>query len=67
MDVIGVGGVEAEAELLAAITTFFGRVGITPADVGLRVSSRKVLGAVLDLYGVPPERFAEVRGAGCRV
>jgi hypothetical protein len=54
-------GVEAEAELLSALTTFFSRVGLTPADVGLKVSSRKVLGAVLERYGVPPENFAQVR------
>lgn len=41
-DIVGVPGVEAEAELLAAITTFFTRVGLGPADVGLKVSSRKV-------------------------
>lgn len=30
-------GVEAEAELLAAITTFFARVGLGPGDVGIKV------------------------------
>ncbi len=42
MDIVGVPGVEAEAELLAAITLFFERVGMTSADVGIKVSSRKV-------------------------
>lgn len=60
MDIVGVPGVEAEAELLSALTTFFSRVGLTPADVGLKVSSRKVLGAVLERYGVPPDNFAQV-------
>jgi histidyl-tRNA synthetase len=64
-------GVEAEAELLAAITTFFSRVGITSADVGIKVSSRKVLAAVLDRYQVPRENFAQVgselRVWGCAV
>jgi histidyl-tRNA synthetase len=36
MDVWGVPGVEAEAELLAAVTTFFKRVGLTSQDVGAR-------------------------------
>ena len=40
MDVIGVPGVEAEAELLAAITTFFARVGLGPGDVGIKASAR---------------------------
>jgi histidyl-tRNA synthetase len=60
MDVIGVPGVEAEAELLAAITTFFSRVGLSSADVGIRVSSRKALQAVLARCGVAPEAFGPV-------
>ena len=60
MDIVGVEGVAAEAELLAAITTFFARVGLTPADVGIRVSSRKVLAALLQAAGVPAESFAPV-------
>jgi histidyl-tRNA synthetase len=60
MDIVGVEGVEAEAELLAAITTFFARLGITSNDVGIKVSSRKVLQAVLERFGVPPENFAPV-------
>jgi histidyl-tRNA synthetase len=53
-------GVEAEAELLAAITDFFTRLGITAADVGIKVSSRKVLQAVLERFDVPEESFAPV-------
>eukprot|EP00878_Enallax_costatus_P021966 GHUV01023283.1.p1 GENE.GHUV01023283.1~~GHUV01023283.1.p1 ORF type:complete len:507 (+),score=184.07 GHUV01023283.1:290-1810(+) len=60
MDIIGVQGIEAEAELLAAITTFFTRVGLSSADVGIKVSSRKVLAAVLDRYNVPRDNFAQV-------
>ena len=60
MDVFGVSGVAAEVELLAAMVTFFERVGLVAADVGIRVSSRKVLQSVLDGVGVPPELFAPV-------
>lgn len=60
LDIFGVEGVEAEAELLAAITTFFRRVGLGAADVGIKVSSRKVLQGVLDSVGVPAESFAPV-------
>lgn len=38
MDIWGVGGVEAEAELLGAIVAFFERVGLTPEDVGIKAS-----------------------------
>lgn len=58
MDVWGVPGVEAEAELLAAITTFFARVGLTAKDVGIKVNSRGVLMEVLAALGVPEEKFA---------
>jgi len=60
MDVFGVPGVAAEAELLAAMVTFFERVGLTSDDLGIRLSSRKVLQSVLDGVGVPPELFAPV-------
>lgn len=56
----GVPGVEAEAELLAAMTLFFERVGLTSGDVGIKVSSRKVLQSVMERYGVPEAAFAQV-------
>eukprot|EP00803_Ostreobium_quekettii_P003589 evm.model.scf_396.4 EVM.evm.TU.scf_396.4 scf_396:36779-44017(+) len=60
MDIIGVEGQEAEAELLAAITMFFERVGLGPEDVQIRISSRKVLEGVLRRYNVPVESFGPV-------
>ncbi|GAQ86789.1 Histidyl-tRNA synthetase [Klebsormidium nitens] len=60
MDVFGVQGVEAEAELLSAIVTFFSRLGLTAKDVGFRVSSRKLLQDVLGRYSIPSESFASV-------
>lgn len=60
MDIIGVPGVEAEAELLAAIVTFFKRVGISSADVGIKISSRKVLQQVLAACGVEEASFGPV-------
>ncbi|KAG0562408.1 hypothetical protein M758_9G147800 [Ceratodon purpureus] len=60
MDIIGVPGVEAEAELLAAIVMFFERLGITSKDVGIKVSNRKVLQAVLEKYEIQADNFAPV-------
>jgi len=37
MDVWGVGGVEAEAELLSAIVASFRSMGLTAKDVGIKV------------------------------
>ncbi|CAJ1892562.1 unnamed protein product [Sphenostylis stenocarpa] len=42
MDIIGVPGVMAEAELISSIVTLFKRIGITESDVGFKVSSRKL-------------------------
>ncbi|TVU10639.1 hypothetical protein EJB05_44240 [Eragrostis curvula] len=60
MDIFGMPKVRAEAELLQAIVLLFERLGITSKDVGIRVSSRKVLQAVLNMYSVPEHLFAEV-------
>lgn len=60
MDVIGCSSVGAEAELIAAITTFLRRVGLSPSDVGVRLSSRKALSEVLSARGVPRDRFSEI-------
>mmetsp|Transcript_25965 Transcript_25965/g.67600 ORF Transcript_25965/g.67600 Transcript_25965/m.67600 type:complete len:491 (-) Transcript_25965:116-1588(-) len=59
MDMVGVQGIVAEAELLSAVVAFFESVGITSKEVGLKVNSRKVLGAVLEKAGVPGAKFAE--------
>lgn len=58
MDIWGVNGVEAEAELLSAMVAFFENVGITSDDVGIKVNSRLVLGEVLSKLGVPQDKFA---------
>lgn len=58
MDVWGVAGEGAEAELIAAMVQFFENVGLTSQDVGIKVNSRLVIGEVLTRLGIPPEKFA---------
>eukprot|EP01090_Pellita_catalonica_P012673 TRINITY_DN2820_c0_g2_i1.p1 TRINITY_DN2820_c0_g2~~TRINITY_DN2820_c0_g2_i1.p1 ORF type:complete len:447 (-),score=100.09 TRINITY_DN2820_c0_g2_i1:189-1439(-) len=58
MDIFGVSQVTAEAELLAAIVTFFKGVGLTEKEVGIKVSSRKVVSTILAELKVPDEKFA---------
>lgn len=60
LDIFGVPGVAAEAELLAAVVTFFTRVGLGAEDVVIKVSSRRILQAVLEGLKVPEDRFAAV-------
>lgn len=58
MDIIGEASISAEVELLGAVTSFFSSVGITSADVGIKVNSRKVLSTILTVYGVTAEGAA---------
>lgn len=58
MDVWGVTGVQAEAELVKAMVQFFENVGLTSEDVGIKVNSRLVIAEVLTELGIPPEKFA---------
>lgn len=52
MDIWGVSSVEAEAELLAAIVTFFRDVGLTSADIGIKINSRLILNGILSSLGI---------------
>jgi len=58
MDIWGVEGVEAEAELLSAMVSFFESIGLSGKDVGIKVSSRLLIGELLEKLGVPEEKFA---------
>ena len=60
MDIIGVEEVSVEAELLSAIVAFLESVGLGSQDVTIKVSSRKVLQAVLEANNVPAEQFGAV-------
>lgn len=51
MDIWGVAGVEAEAELLAAIVTSFQDMGITAKDVGIKINSRRILNGLMTAVG----------------
>ena len=60
MDILGVEGVTAEAELIRALVTFFTRLGLGSQDVEIRVSNRQILKAVLEDAGVPEDSFSAV-------
>ena len=60
VDIFGIPDVAAEAELLCLLTTLFSRLGLTAEDVEIRLSSRKIIEAVLDAASVPEGRFSEV-------
>ena len=60
MDIVGVKTIAAEVELLSAITSFFLKVGITAADVGIKINSRKVMASILSAQGISEAQFAPV-------
>ena len=60
VDIFGISDVAAEAELLCLLTVLFSRLGLTAENVEIRLSSRKIIEAVLDAANVPEERFSEV-------
>jgi histidyl-tRNA synthetase len=59
MDIWGVNNVTAEAELLAAIVTFFRSIGLTSKDVGIKINSRKILQGVLESLNITGENFTK--------
>jgi histidyl-tRNA synthetase len=61
MDIIGLAGEAAEAELMAAQCAFFRRIGLQPGkDILLRVSNRQVIQHFLEGLGITGEAFAAV-------
>jgi ATP phosphoribosyltransferase regulatory subunit HisZ len=60
MDIVGFEGVTAELELLSAVAAFFTDLGITAADVGIKINSRRVLNSICTSYGVQADKFAPV-------
>ena len=59
VDVWGMDGVEADAELLSVLAHFFGSVGLGSEDLVIRISSRKVLEEVLGSLGIEGDTFAK--------
>lgn len=57
MDIWGVPGVEAEAELISALVTAFKTMGLSSADLTIKVSSRKLLTCVFECLSLPPASF----------
>ena len=59
VDIWGMEGVEADAELLSVLVHFFNSVGLGSDDLVIRISSRKVLEDVLGSLGIEGETFAQ--------
>ena len=59
VDIWGMDGIEADAELLSVMVSLFRSVGLTSEDVVIKISSRKVLEEVLGSLGIVGESFAK--------
>ncbi len=60
VDLLGVDSPEADAEVVAVLATFFQKVGLTPKEVLILVSDRRLLDTQLDNFRVPKEKRAAV-------
>ena len=58
VDIWGTESIEADVELLSVLVNFFDAVGLTPDDLVIKLSSRKVLEEVLGSLGISGENFA---------
>ena len=59
VDIWGMHGLEADAELLSVLVHFFRAVGLKSDDLVIRVSNRKVLEEVLGALGIEGEAFSK--------
>ena len=60
LDIIGEDSVLAEAEVIGAACDALRRMGLSPADLKVHVSSRKFLGELLAKSGIAADRHAQV-------
>ena len=59
VDVWGMDGLAADAELISVLVHFFDSVGLGSGDIVVRISSRKVLEEVLGSLGISGDSFAK--------
>jgi histidyl-tRNA synthetase len=57
IDVVGVDSPEADAEIIFTTLDYLRTVGLAPADIRAKISSRRLLAAVLRRIGIAPEKL----------
>ena len=60
LDIVGEPSVQAEAWILASVTSALGALGLGPADVRIHINNRQVVAYLLDQLGVPPAQHVDV-------
>ncbi len=57
VDIVGVDSPEADAEVIFTTLDYLRLVGLTPADIRAKISSRRLLSAVLQRLGIAPDKL----------
>jgi histidyl-tRNA synthetase len=57
VDIVGVDSPEADAEVIFTTLDYLRAVGLTPTDIRAKISSRRLLSAVLQRIGIAPEKL----------
>ena len=57
VDIIGVESVLADAEVIFCALDYLREAGLTPKDIVVKISSRKLMAAVLEKMGIPEKRL----------
>jgi histidyl-tRNA synthetase len=60
LDIVGEPSVQAEAWILASVTSALGALGLGAGDVRIHINNRQVVAYLLGELGVPPERHVDV-------
>lgn len=60
LDIVGEPSVQAEAWILASVTSALGALGLGPQDVCIHLNNRQVVAYLLSELGVPPEQHVDV-------
>jgi len=60
LDIVGEPSVQAEAWILACVTSALRRLGLGPEEVRIHVNNRQVVAYLLCELGIPPERHVDV-------
>jgi histidyl-tRNA synthetase len=60
LDIVGEPSVQAEAWILASVTSALGALGLGPREVRIHINNRQVVAYLLGELGVPPDQHVDV-------
>ncbi|MBA3283645.1 MAG: histidine--tRNA ligase [Nitrosopumilus sp.] len=57
VDIFGAEMIKSEIEILSMIVSFFKQIGLTDADITIKISNRMILQKMLTKMGIDPDKF----------